>query len=197
MTITYFGYGSLVNIETLSKDTSVSPGTLTGWVREWRIQGGNSFGRSVCALGVVPDKDTSIRGVAAREPKEGLAKLDLREDNYYRVADIGADFHCDELGQPGADDMFLYRSKPENYGWGSDEHPILQSYLDCVLAGFHAFWGEDGITHFIETTRGWHVPILAERDAPIYPRSIQLTAELKDMIDSHLLDQKVRYISLK
>ncbi len=195
MTITYFGYGSLVNISTLGPDTAVSPGMLSGWVREWRIRGANPQGRGVCSLSVAQDDGVSIRGVAAREPRDGLEKLNRREWKYDRVDGVGASFRCDAEGAPGGDTMFLYRSKPEHYGWGCAENPILQSYTDCVLSGFHAFWGEEGIRHFIETTRGWHVPILADRSTPLYPRAVKLKPEVAEMIDDHLSDQKVSYIA--
>ncbi|WP_209003796.1 gamma-glutamylcyclotransferase family protein [Labrenzia sp. CE80] len=195
MTITYFGYGSLVNVATLGSATVVQPGTLTGWVREWRIRGANMQGQGVCALSVAPEATTSIRGVSAREPKAGLEKLDKREGRYHRIDGVGSAFRCDAEGKPGDEAMFLYQSKPEHYGWGCAENPILQSYVDCVLAGFHAFWGEEGIRHFIETTRGWHVPILADRNAPVYPRAVLLQPEVQEMIDDHLADQKVTFLA--
>lgn len=193
--MTYFGYGSLVNIDTLNDGTKVSPGCLAGWVREWRIRGTNKLGRGVCSLSVARSPMTTIRGVSATEPKEGLKQLDQREWKYHRVSGVGPDFKCDEHGRPGAREMFLYRSRPEHDGWGSADFPIPQSYVDCVLAGFHAFWGEQGIRHFIDTTRGWHVPVLVDREAPIYPRAVRLTPDVLEMIDDNLSDKKVRYLA--
>lgn len=194
--MTYFGYGSLVNIDTLNDDTQVSPGGLSGWQREWRIRGANQLGRGVCSLSVARNPTTTIRGVSATEPMKGLKQLDQREWKYHRVPGVGTDFRCDEHGRPGAQEMFLYRSRPEHYGWGSADFPILQSYVDCVLAGFHAFWGEEGIRHFIDTTRGWHVPVLADREAPIYPRAVALSPDILAMIDDNLSDKKVGYLPL-
>ena len=194
MTITYFGYGSLVNNATLPEHTEITPGRLDGWVREWRIWGTNQVGRGVCSLSVAPEAGTVIRGVAAVEPKAGLEKLEQREHKYHRVHGVGEAFRCDEKGEPGREDMFLFRSKPEHYGWGDKDHPILQSYLDCVLAGFHASWGEAGVSHFLETTRGWHIPVLADRDQPFYPRAVDLETKLAEMIDDHLSDLKVRFL---
>lgn len=194
MTITYFGYGSLVNNATLPDHTRIRPGRLDGWVREWRIWGTNQIGRGVCSLSVAPETGSEIRGVAAVEPKTGLQKLEEREHKYHRVHGIGEAFRCDERGASGPDDMFLFRSKPEFHGWGDEDHPILQSYLDCVLAGFHEIWGEEGVSHFLDTTRGWHVPILKDRDNAFYPRAVALDDVMAEMIDDHLADHDVRYI---
>lgn len=194
--MTYFGYGSLVNINTLNQGTQVSPGCLSGWVREWRITGLNKLGRGVCSLSVGKSTTMTIRGVSATEPKSGLKQLDQREWKYQRINGVGRNFRCDEHGHPGARDMFLYRSRPEHYGWGSVDFPILQSYVDCVLAGFYAFWGEEGIRHFIDTTRGWHVPVLADRETPIYPRAVTPSPDILEVIDDNLSDKKVSYLAL-
>lgn len=195
MTISYFGYGSLVNVATLPEHTSVTPGRLDGWVREWRIRGKNPAGRGVCSLSVAPEDGTLIKGVLATEPKDGWDKLAQREWKYDRVHGIGGAFRCDDKSAAGPEEMFLFRSKPEHADWGDADHPILQSYLDCVLAGFHAFWGEAGVSHFLDTTRGWHVPILADRDNPVYPRAIRLEQRVAELIDDHLADRKIRYLA--
>ncbi|ADZ71175.1 hypothetical protein [Polymorphum gilvum] len=195
MTMSYFGYGSLVNVRTLAPAARAQPGCLSGWVREWRIWGTGELGRGVCALTVAPAAGTTLRGVRIDEPAQGLDALLARERKYDRIDGIGAAFRHDADAAPGPQDMFLFRSRPEHYGWGDDDHPILQSYLDCVLAGFHAFWGEAGIVHFLQTTDGWHVPILKDRDAPVYPRAIALDPALREAIDDLLSDQRVRYLS--
>ncbi len=196
MTISYFGYGSLVNVETLNAQTVVTPGRLSGWRREWRIRGKDPKGFGVCSLTVVPEEGSTVFGVAASEPKKGLDVLQRREWKYDRIDGVGPSFRCDARQLAGAEDMFLFRAKPEHYEWGDDEHPILQSYVDCVLAGFHAFWGEAGVRHFMDTTHGWHVPILADRERPIYPRSVKLSRELRDLIDDHLGARKVSYLKV-
>lgn len=194
MTISYFGYGSLVNVATLPDHAEVTPGTLDGWVRQWSIAGREIEGHGVCSLCVVPRDGVAIRGVMAREPREGLERLERREHMYDKVDGIGERFRCDAQGASGPNDMFLFRAKPRYYGWGDAENPILQSYVDCVLKGFHDFWGEEGVRHFIETTEGWHVPILADRDAPRYPRAIVLSESLRELIDDLLADHGVTYL---
>ncbi|PVB63341.1 gamma-glutamylcyclotransferase family protein [Labrenzia sp. 011] len=195
MTITYFGYGSLVNIDTIPAATQVVPGVLHGWRREWKVCGEGEDGLGRCALSVREDEGSEIRGVMAREPRAGLKKLELREQRYHKVEGIGAAFRCDAAHQPGAGDMFLFRASPDHHRWGTDSHPILQSYLDCVLAGYYRIWGEEGIDHFIRTTDGWHVPVLQDRDSPRYPRKIVPDPDLACLIDRKLAALAVRYLT--
>ncbi|MEE4012498.1 gamma-glutamylcyclotransferase [Roseibium sp. FZY0029] len=194
MTITYFGYGSLVNVDTIPPGVEVTPGVLHGWVREWKVCGEGENGQGRCALTVREQEGMRIMGVMAREPKTRLAELELREKRYLKVEAVGNAFRCDAAMQPGPDELFLFRAAPEHCRWGTDTHPILQSYLDCVLAGFFRFWGEAGIDHFLETTDGWHVPVLPDRARPQYPRKIMLDPELADLIDSKVKALGVRYL---
>ncbi|UES57315.1 gamma-glutamylcyclotransferase [Roseibium aggregatum] len=195
MTITYFGYGSLVNIDTIPAGVEVTPGTLHGWVREWKVCGESPDGQGRCALTVREKEGSRILGVMAREPKTRLAELELREKRYLKVEAVGGAFRCDVSMRPGPDELFLFRAAPEHCRWGTDKHPILQSYLDCVLAGFYRFWGEAGIDHFLETTEGWHVPVLPDRANPLYPRKIVLDPEVAKLIDSKLKDLGVNFLS--
>ncbi len=195
MTITYFGYGSLVNTDTLAADAEVTPGRLAGWRREWKICGKGADGQGRCALSVREVPDGAIRGVMAREPRARLGDLERREKRYVKVDAVGHAFRCDVKSNRGPDDLFLFRAAPEQCRWGSATHPILQSYLDCVLAGFFRFWGEAGIDHFLDTTDGWHVPVLKDRDRPHYPRRITLAPDLADLIDSKLRTHGVSYLT--
>ncbi|MBD8892816.1 gamma-glutamylcyclotransferase family protein [Roseibium litorale] len=194
MSITYFGYGSLVNTRTLGEGASVRAGRLEGWIREWRVVGLTDSGRGICALSVAPKPGVTIRGVLVREPEDRLPALEAREKRYDKVPAIGGQFRCEQEEQPGPEDMFLFQSKPGNRDWGSGSNPILQSYIDCVLLGFYDFWGEEGIRHFIETTRGWHAPVLADRAAPIYPRAVQAAPEVIELVDQYLAPLNIRTI---
>lgn len=193
MTITYFGYGSLVNVDTVPANTRVTPGKLHGWMREWRVCGTGSDGQGRCALTVRENKGSEIWGVLATEPRARLGELEQREKRYRKVERIGSAFRCEARGSQGPDGLFLFKASPEHHRWGSETHPILQSYLDCVLAGFFQVWGEQGIDHFLETTDGWHVPVLKDRSRPHYPRRIELTSDLADLIDGKLSDFGITY----
>lgn len=61
VTITYFGYGSLVNAATVPEGAELVPGRLNGWVREWRVCGVWESGQGRCALSVRQQPGTEIR----------------------------------------------------------------------------------------------------------------------------------------
>lgn len=199
MTITYFGYGSLVNTRTLGPKAVAEAGTLAGWRREWRAWwrpvGADNLPK-VCTLTVRRAEDTAIRGVMVSEPAERLAELDARERRYRRIDGIGPSFRRDSDGASGAPGAFLYEADSEIRRPGNGDHPILQSYVDCVLAGFHAFWGEEGVRHFIETTDGWDAPMLADRAAPRYPRAQQIEPDLLGLFDRLLAETGLRRIAV-
>ncbi|WP_208999923.1 hypothetical protein [Stappia sediminis] len=195
MTITYFGYGSLVNRQTLSPESTAVPGELQGWVREWRVTGKVAgIGTGACALTVRRQTGSAIRGVMVKEPASGLAALTKREIRYDRIDGIAPEFRPERPEDGVSGDAFLYQAKSRHYDWGSEDHPILQSYVDCVLAGFFDLWGESGIDHFLATTDGWHAPILADRADPRYARSVSLDRNLAALIDEKLAQIGVGYV---
>ena len=198
MKINYFGYGSLVNRDTVSEQADHTPGSLTGWVREWRVCGiargteNTSLGR--CSLTVRAEPGSEILGVLLSEPVAGLPALEAREKRYEKVHGMGERFQCVALGEPGPSEMFVFQARPEHRRWGCDTYPILQSYLDCVLAGYFRIWGAQGLRHFFETTDGWHVPVLRDRDAPVYRRAIKLEPDLRTLIDNELKGRGIRFV---
>lgn len=195
MTITYFGYGSLVNADTIPVDAELTPGRLRGWVREWRVCGIGEDRQGRCALTVRRQKETEIWGVLAREPRTRLHDLEKREKRYEKVEAIGTAFVCEEKSSSGPENLFMFKASPEHLRWGSETHPILQSYLDCVLAGYFRIWGENGIDHFLTTTEGWHVPVLQDRERPHYPRNIKLDRQTSELIDDKLKRLGVDFIT--
>lgn len=190
-TISYFGYGSLVNCDTRSPASTAVRGRLSGWVREWRIAGPTPRG-GVCSLTVRPEAGTEIRGLMVSEHRAGLAALDKREWRYDRIDLAEGAFSPDETGAAHGRGHFVYRARDEHYRWGDADHPILLSYIDCVLAGFLKHWGEAGVFHFVETTHGWHVPILDDRDSPRYPRAVTISDEARALFDEALAGVGVR-----
>ncbi|WP_068316611.1 gamma-glutamylcyclotransferase family protein [Polycladidibacter hongkongensis] len=199
--ICYFGYGSLVNARTLPKEAQVIPGVLSGWLREWRLYSPwdklvAGTCRGVCALTVIPSAGTKIYGGMMRDHRSNLAALDARESRYFRQTLEPTSFQADEAAHI-PEGCFLYQASEENYHWGTVESPMLQSYVDCVLQGFHDFWGEAGIDHFINTTRGWdRVPMLMDRGAPFYPRAQHLPVDLAALIDAKLAPLAMHKIEL-
>lgn len=193
MRVRCFGYGSLVNAKTLDPDADIVPCQLRGWVREWRVRGRTGIAGGACALTVRPEAGSAIQGVLIGHPIERLTDLDRRERRYDRVNGLTPDL---QMAGPdlSPEPAFLYRAKTEHYGWGDDDHPILQSYLDCVLDGFHALWDEAGVRHFLATTDGWHVPVLADRDSPRYVRAVTLDPFVRELIDDLLAERSLRFL---
>ena len=201
--IAYFGYGSLVNDATRHPESVAIRGTLKGWVREWRISGETATGR-VCGLTASPKPGSEIHGVLVLDSASELPNLDIREGRYDRHALPAEAFHvhghvhghAEEGGdhREALDNAFVYRSKREHYRWGDDAHPIRLSYVDCVLKGYLNHFGEEGPRHFIDTTEGWHIPVLNDRRAPLYARAITVTEDERELFDRLLKHAGVRYI---
>ena len=194
MKITYFGYGSLVNAHTVPDNAELTPGRLKGWVREWRVCNVWESGQGRCALSVRADEHSEIWGVMTRESLGRMAALEKRETSYEQIGGIAAAFRCEAEQKTGPEGLFLFQASPDYRRWGCEVHPILHSYLDCVLAGYHQIWGETGIDHFLETTDGWHVPVLDDREKPLYPRAVQLDQDVERLIDRKLEPLELKVI---
>jgi hypothetical protein len=89
----------------------------------------------------------------------------------------------------------IYRTKPEHDTDGSDEHPILLSYLDTVVQGYLTEFGEDGARRFFETTAGWEAPVFDDRAEPVYSRVTRLTDDERTFVDDELRLRGVRRIT--
>ncbi len=76
---------------------------------------------------------------------------------------------------------------------GDAEHPILLSYVDCVLKGYLDQYGERGVSHFIDHTEGWHIPIRDDRENPRYSRAVRLEDRERDLFDQLLRRAGVRF----
>ena len=198
-TIAVFGYGSLVTQATLPEGTVAIPGRLTGIRRAWKIAGETPIGR-VCGLTALADDASSsrsvgVRGVLVSYPRALLPELDKREWRYDRHALAPDAFVPDDgFSVDRSVETIMYRVKPQHERWGDDDHPIIQSYIDCVLRGFFERWGSAGVTHFIETTDGWHAPIARDRHQPRYRRTVRITAEEEALFDAALERAGARWL---
>lgn len=171
----FFGYGSLVNTRTHAYPDA-RPARLSGWRRVWR-------GTPLAAqafLSVEP-ADTAIHGLVAAVPGADWAALDAREHGYDRQGVVSGIAH--DLPAHAAVQVYAV---PERHHLPDDRSPILLSYLDVVVQGFVHQFGEDGASHFFDTTADWDRPVIDDRAAPIYPRHQRLSAAERDMVDRHL-----------
>ena len=185
--VAYFGYGSLVNDKTRNAESFGIPVRLKGYRRHWSVWEASPERKALgllgaAALSVTSDREAYCDGLLVFDRKEHLAQVDLREAHYSRERIRLEDM---ESEQPLTDrvDCYIYVGQPA-FTSGSDPRlPILQSYIDAVMQGFLDKFGEEGAKRFVEETDGWHIPVLQDRDQPIYPRNVALASNEERLID--------------
>ena len=173
----FFGYGSLVNRATHDYPDAV-PAKATGWRRLWRHTGL----RPVAFLTVVADEDSTIEGLIAGVPNADWVALDQREWAYQRIIANNDISH----GLSHEPDIALYAVPHDQSHKPSVKHPILLSYIDVVVQGYLTEFGQDGAQRFFDTTDGWDIPIINDRDAPLYPRHQPLSPDERHFVDEQL-----------
>ena len=70
---------------------------------------------------------------------------------------------------------------------GDDTGALLQSYMDAVLQGFRNEYGDEGVSHFVDTTANFNRRVIADRERPLYPRSVDLTDAEKSLFDAEIM----------
>jgi hypothetical protein len=173
----FFGYGSLVNRRT-HDFAPCHRATIRGWRRAWCA----TALRRVAFLTALPDPGAETLGLIAPVPNDDWAALDAREAAYDRHEATAQVIH--EAGEVSR--IAVYSIAPENRVAPSEEHPILMSYLDVVVQGFLAEYGEEGAQAFFDTTQGWETPILNDRAKPVYPRAQALSTSDRALVDDGL-----------
>ncbi|GKY88405.1 gamma-glutamylcyclotransferase family protein [Sinisalibacter aestuarii] len=173
----FFGYGSLVNRRT-HHYAEAAPARVRGWRRAWR----KSPLRQRCFLTVLPAPGVEIEGLVAAVPGADWAALDEREHAYARHDVSGRVTHA--VGREI--DVALYAIPEGAHHDPGPEHPVLLSYIDVVVQGFLAEFGEAGVRRFFETTEGWHVPVLDDRAQPVYARHQPLDRHERALVEDEL-----------
>jgi cation transport regulator ChaC len=190
--IVYFGYGSLVNRATRPVLEQARPARLTGWRRSWTHRVTRGDGHSDCSsLTIDPadEPDAGIDGVLVSLAAADLPLLDARESGYERLTVPMTDVELLAAPESGAavpaagDVILVYRSLADNRHPASVGFPILQSYIDCVMAGYLAVFGTEGLQRFMQSTHGWHFPTHDDRADPRYPRAVAVDAEQRANFD--------------
>jgi len=194
--IAYFGYGSLVNRETLqTPHLALLPASLKGWRRHWQCREHHpdmQLSPEVALLSVHRDLSTCLSGMLIVDEVTSLPQLDLREAHYDRVPIEISDLEIadDRMQQDLPETLFVYvgRRSPER-------RPtlLLQSYLDAVLSGYLREYGEEGIHHFLTTTIGFERPIVLDRHKPRYSRAVKVDAALARRFDELLAAAGVQF----
>jgi cation transport protein ChaC len=177
-----FGYGSLVNRRTRTRNAVVDPFLIPGWRRSWAHCIETRWG-NFCGLTIVPSADGEVAGVVVRRHRSFLTRLDRREQQYKRIQLRLVDEQIQLLRALGRVDVFAYTSEPPIFRPGNSEYPIWRSYLECVLAGFIDVGGHPAAEEFIKSTAGWETPILDDRATPKYPRAYRLPKRVQLAVD--------------
>ena len=168
--VAYCGYGSLVNKRTLrTAFLAIRPAAVFGWRRFWlpRPGGGPAL------LSVRPEEGHETHGVVVYDHADHLPSVDEREAGYHRRV-VAPDRVRVEMPPPGAVPLFIYEAARGEADAAEKGGPILQSYLDAVLQGFLALYGEEGVRRFVTETDGFETIVLRDRERPSYPRAVQL-----------------------
>lgn len=186
--IYYFGYGSLVNRETRPVGEVANTAKLRGWRRVWEHRVTEPHrGQRCTSLSIEPLAlldEGSIDGVVVRLPVADLSYLDERELGYERLTLPTSNFDLPACVE--SDVVMVYRSLPYNRIASDSEYPVLQSYIDCVMAGYLQRFGGDGVELLVKSTRGWNGSILNDREHPYYPRAVDI-----DLLTQQLFDQSI------
>jgi len=189
-----FAYGSLLNKKTWSFEATLELVHLQGWVRQWR-QLVPLNGRNICALSISPDPKQGIEGVILKVDDSALQSLGGREVGYDKSILEGKDLRSSQRKKPLIiDNPTTYLASKETSIWANQEAPILLSYIDVVAKGYFDLFGWEGVMNFFKSTQGWYLPILNDREDPIYPRATKHDQEFLDLIDQQIiLHSKLQY----
>ncbi len=171
MAIDYlFGYGSLINSESRAR-TGMSgttiPVRVKGIQRIWNFVDRDTRMR---ALGVVVREASMTNGILASVPSSDLWRFDQREAGYTRTRlDPASVIGWNEKQVP---DGIIWTYLPNEPAWPSADCPIVQSYVDVVLAGCLEV-SESFAAEFVRTTSNWDYPWVDDRSAPRYVRALR------------------------
>lgn len=179
----FFGYGSLVNRRTHGYG-EVYPARARGWRRVWR----HTHLRPLAFLSVEPAAGAEIEGLIAAVPGGDWGALDARERGYERVALSAGLAHTATRAVAAA----LYVMPEHRQGDAGLRHPVLLSYIDVVVQGYLAEFGEAGAERFFATTAGWDIAVIDDRRAPRYGRAQPLGARERGVVDAALAGLGVR-----
>ncbi|MDV7103562.1 gamma-glutamylcyclotransferase family protein [Vibrio sp. TH_r3] len=177
-----FGYGSLLNTHSrlLTGQTGDAiPVVVRGLVRHWSLID-DSYQLSPLAIEI---GEGQVNGVLLEVDDSSLGEFDIREAGYSRIK-INHNKIDVSVKLDSTKPVWVYVT---NSIKNPTVHaPIVQSYVDTVLAGCLEI-SEDFAIHFIETTLGWQHPFENDRTQPKYQRQAGVTDEHRSVIDNLLV----------
>jgi hypothetical protein len=192
--VAYFGYGSLVNRNTLRTNIIAAiPARLQGWRRLWRPRP-DMPGFPAALLSVSREEGAGVDGLLVFDHRDNLDAVDLREVHYDR-RDIELPHIETSVPLRLTCPIYVYEAQHD-----IPSHPkppvILQSYLDAVMQGFLVEHGEAGLRRFVADTGNFDTPIWRDRAVPSYPRAVSLSAEEAELFDQLLADREVTFLDI-
>lgn len=180
----YFGFGSLVNKHTLRTSyVDIFPASLKGYSRHWQARSTAIFDNHISLLSIHPDETRTIKGMIVLDLLENLPLVDEREEGYSRHSLEHSQLEVSSNVELPSEIYVYIANEMEG---ASDNGALLQSYLDAVMQGFRNEYGTDGVSHFVDTTKGFERPINLDRHAPLYPRDVKLSEDEIALFDMEL-----------
>eukprot|EP00966_Prymnesium_polylepis_P046894 1086673-Prymnesium_polylepis.2 len=180
-----FFYGSCISSESRARTGLTGaclPCSVRGFERTWSASVSmaaeniqvNPDIAGVTAVSVQEREDVTANGVCVRVEASELPAFDIREAGYTRRrlsrdAIVVSD-SIDSASLPSDAEYWIYVHPA---GQPSPTHPVLQSYLDVMLAGCSEY-GKAFAEEFCATTRGWGTvtgSFLDDRSHPGYVRA--------------------------
>ena len=171
-----FGYGSLINSESRARTGRSGlaiPVRVNGIQRAWNFVDRQT---RMTALGVIGREESVTNGALVSVSQADLPLFDRREGGYTRTRWDCArviDLHGDQVPE-GVIWIYL----PDEPSEPSIDNPIVQSYVDVVLAGCLEV-SESFTAEFVRTTANWDHPWIDDRSAPRYARAMQNASPAK------------------
>lgn len=175
-----FGYGSLICAHSRALTSpecahrGVTPVLAQGIERVWCKR----TLRNMTAMGIQFNCEAETVGVLVPVSEHDIEAFDRREQGYGRhqldLADVTtvpflsenvyADQHHHvflDAKETNSNHVKIWVYVPKDSQPPTEEHPIVQSYVDTILRGCLSVGGEEFARSFIETTKGWHPDELA------------------------------------
>ncbi|WP_062226288.1 gamma-glutamylcyclotransferase family protein [Aureimonas frigidaquae] len=186
--VAYFGYGSLVNKRTLrTRFLGIRKARAMGWRRFWLPRPDPV----PALLSVRPDETADVEGVVVYDHADHLPLVDEREAGYLRRVVLPERVVIADAA-PFAVPLFIYEARRDAATASEVGATILQSYLDAVMQGFLDLYDEVGLRRFVAETEGFETTVLADRQAPRYPRPVTLTLREAALFDRLLHERGAR-----
>lgn len=186
MTNYIFGYGSLMNSasrELTGQTSPAIPATAHGFKRYW-----GKVDDSYILSPLVVDKGQGlVNGVLLEVDESGLQEFDIRERGYHRTLIQIQELDV-ELSLSANDKVWVYiKDNPEP---PCSQSPIMQTYVDTVLAGCLEI-SEQFAKQFVEHTIGWHFPLENDRHQPKYGNLAGVSPDHHSAIDALVASVRV------